>query len=74
MKMDNDLGDDDILEKNVVEQFYNHLSKFEKKNVIWFSTVKIDEFEILFHQYFNPIEDSNRFSFRDARSSLVSMF
>jgi hypothetical protein len=24
------LGDDDILEKNVVEQFYNHLSKFEK--------------------------------------------
>jgi hypothetical protein len=30
MKMDNDLGDDDILEKNVVEQFYNHLSKFEK--------------------------------------------
>lgn len=67
------LGDDDILEKNVVEQFYNHLSKFEKKcNVIRFSTVKIDEFgNTISHQYFNPIEESAiDFLFRDARSSL----
>lgn len=67
------LGDDDVLKKNVIEKFYDHLSEFENKcNVIRFSTVKINDLgNAISDQYFNPLQESAiDFLFRETRSSL----
>ena len=67
------LGDDDVLNENVVEEFYKQKNSFEENfNVIRFSTVKInDQSELISHQYINPItETAIDFLFRNTRSSL----
>lgn len=67
------LGDDDVLSKNVVEEFYKHKKSFDDKfNVVRFSTVKIDEKnEFISPQYLNPETESVvDFLFKNSRSSL----
>ena len=67
------LGDDDVLQNNVVEEFYNQKSNFEDAiNVVRFSTIKINEkSEFISDRYENPInENSIDFFFRETRSSL----
>ena len=67
------LGDDDVLQKNVVERFYEHLSEFEDKStVVRFSTIKINGFgAAISDQYFNPVKElAVDFIFRETRSSL----
>lgn len=68
------LGDDDVLDNNVVEEFYKNLEEVEdeKINVIRFSTFKIDEKNrIISEVYLHPkIEKATDFLFRDKRSSL----
>lgn len=67
------LGDDDVLEKNVVEEFYNQRNKFEDSiNVVRFSTIKINQKgDFISNKYNNPIiEKATDFLFRETRSSL----
>jgi len=68
------LGDDDVLDDNVVEEFYNNLNEIESENinVIRFSTVKMDENnQITTDVYQHPkIEETVDFLFRRTRTSL----
>ena len=68
------LGDDDILEKNVVEEFYKNLKTIQELDikVIRYSTVKIDEFGNKTSKlYINKkLETSLDFFFNKNRSSL----
>ncbi|MFE3871892.1 glycosyltransferase family 2 protein [Flavobacterium sp. ZS1P70] len=67
------LGDDDVLDKNVVEEFHNQRNKFEDSiNVVRFSTIKINQKgDFISDIYYNPItENSADFLFRETRSSL----
>lgn len=54
------LGDDDILDSNVVEEFYNHLSRFENRsNVIRFAIQKINHLSLpISAVQYNPILES----------------
>jgi hypothetical protein len=68
------LGDDDVLSKNVVEEFYKSLPeiKNEKISVIRLSTCKINEFgKSISQAYKHPkIEKAVEFLFNKTRSSL----
>lgn len=67
------LGDDDVLESNVVQAFYDNTEIFDEGcNVIRYSTYKInDTDEITSQKYENPrIESATEFLFRETRSSL----
>lgn len=66
------LGDDDTLDKNVVELFYKNSELFHSYNVVRFASQKIDESGKSISQiYFNPIiENTIDFVFRETRSSL----
>ncbi|MBF4517585.1 glycosyltransferase family 2 protein [Flavobacterium sp. ANB] len=68
------LGDDDVLDTNVVEEFYNNLNEVESGNisVIRFSTVKMDEnSQITTDVYQHPkVEETIDFLFRKTRTSL----
>lgn len=67
------LGDDDLLEENVVCEFYKNLNEIDAvANVIRYSTYKIDALGLLISsQYIHPkIEYSTDFFFRNVRSSL----
>ena len=67
------LGDDDVLEDNVVEEFYKHCDLFENEiNVVRFATVKIDaQNHATSLKYEHPTEErSTDFIFRTSRSSL----
>ncbi|MFV8368167.1 glycosyltransferase [Flavobacterium sp. LB2R40] len=67
------LGDDDVLNKNVVEEFYKQRNRFEGSiNVVRFSTIKINEKgDFISDKYYNPIiEKATDFLFRETRSSL----
>lgn len=67
------LGDDDVLEKNVVEEFYNQIHKFEDLiKVVRFSIIKINQRgDFISDVYNNPtIEKATDFLFRETRSSL----
>lgn len=72
------LGDDDVLGKNVVAEFYNNLPKIksENVNVVRFSTQKIDdEGKLISEIYYHPkIENAVDFLFRETRSSLSEYF
>lgn len=72
------LGDDDILEDSVVEEFYRNLPEIEKEgvNVVRFATQKIDgEDKFISEIYYHPkIENSVDFLFRSTRSSLSEYF
>ena len=63
------LGDDDVLGKNVVAEFYNNLPKIksENVNVVRFSTQKIDdEGKLISEIYYHPkIENAVDFLFRE---------
>jgi len=68
------LGDDDVLDENVVESFYNNINEVEKEeiNVIRFASQKIDEkgkpiSPIFQHQ---KIEKAINFLFNKTRSSM----
>lgn len=66
------LGDDDVLESNIVQAFYDNAPNFQDSNVIRYSTYKINENdEITSHKYENPrTESATDFLFRETRSSL----
>ncbi|MGO4819482.1 glycosyltransferase family 2 protein [Flavobacterium sp. W22_SRS_FP1] len=67
------LGDDDLLEENVVDEFYKNLNEIDAiANVVRYSTCKIDALGLLTSsQYIHPkIEYSTDFFFRNVRSSL----
>jgi glycosyltransferase involved in cell wall biosynthesis len=67
------LGDDDVLQDNVVASFYNQLSDFNHQvDVVRFSTYKIDALgHITSEQFTHPsIENTTDFLFRNVRSSL----
>ncbi len=67
------LGDDDLLEENVISEFYRNLNEINSvTNVVRFSTCKIDALGLLISpQYTHPkIECSIDFFFRNVRSSL----
>lgn len=68
------LGDDDVLDENVVEKFYENLDEINKLdvNVVRFATQKInDKGETTSDKYYHPkIENSIDFFFRPSRSSL----
>lgn len=68
------LGDDDILSKNVVQEFYNNIDEIEtiKINVIRYSTFKIDENDQKTSSKFTNqiIEKSTDFFIKKTRSSL----
>jgi glycosyltransferase involved in cell wall biosynthesis len=72
------LGDDDVLEENVVEAFYANLLEIEEEgiNVVRFSTQSIDKVKnIISKVYINPkVEKATDFYYRrhsgDVRSSL----
>lgn len=67
------LGDDDLLEENVVSEFYRNLNEIDAiANVIRYSTCKIDALGLLTSpQFTHPkIEYSTDFFFRNIRSSL----
>ncbi|MEA9413102.1 glycosyltransferase family 2 protein [Flavobacterium sp. PL02] len=68
------LGDDDVLENNVVEEFYKKLNEVEREDisVIRFATVKIDESSKLITKVHShpKIEEAIDFLFRKTRSSL----
>ena len=68
------LGDDDVLDKNVVKLFYESLPEIKKKkiSVVRYSTRKINEFgNIISGIYTHPkIENAVDFLFRKTRSSL----
>lgn len=68
------LGDDDVLDKNVVEEFYKSIFEVKEQriDVIRFSTQKIDEDGNAFSDvYFHPkTEIATDFLFRKTRSSL----
>lgn len=68
------LGDDDVLDNNVVEKFYENINEVNKAaiNVIRFATQKINEnCENISEKYYHPeIENSVDFFFRPSRSSL----
>lgn len=67
------LGDDDVLEENVVEEFHKQYKAFANScNVIRFATVKIDEKDCsISSKYEHPqLEKSTDFIFRKSRSSL----
>lgn len=72
------LGDDDVYEANVVEEFYNNIKDVEENgiNVIRFSTLKIDDNATpISNIYKHPkIESSLDFFFRNSRSSLSEYF
>jgi hypothetical protein len=67
------LGDDDVLDKNVVEEFYNQRNNFEDSiDVVRFSSTKINsKSDFTSNEYNNPInEKATDFLFREKRSSL----
>ncbi|TDE53938.1 glycosyltransferase family A protein [Flavobacterium sp. GT3P67] len=67
------LGDDDLLEENVVSEFYSNLNEIDSiANVVRYSTCKINALGLLISsQYTHPkIEHSIDFFFRNVRSSL----
>lgn len=68
------LGDDDVVENNVVEEFYKNLNEIESENisVVRFSTVKIDETgQTTTDVYHHPkMEEAVDFLFRRTRTSL----
>jgi len=68
------LGDDDVLDSNVVKDFYQNLYEIENENifVVRFSTVKIDEEgKVTTEVYYHPkIEQTIDFLFRKTRTSL----
>lgn len=67
------LGDDDVLDLNVVKAFYEHLEEIVVvSNVVRFASCKIDDKgKEISEVYYNPIiESSTDFLFRDTRSSL----
>jgi glycosyltransferase involved in cell wall biosynthesis len=68
------LGDDDVLEKNVVEEFYKNVNEIENESiaVVRFATVKIDKTsKTITDVYEHPkIEKTVDFLFRKTRSSL----
>lgn len=68
------LGDDDVLDKNVIEEFYKNIIEVKEQriDVIRFSTQKIDEHGSAFSDvYFHPkTESATDFLFRKTRSSL----
>lgn len=66
------LGDDDVLDANVIASFHDHKSKFENYNVVRFASCKINENgDVISNVYENPtIELATDFIFRDNRSSL----
>lgn len=67
------LGDDDLLEENVVCEFYKNLNEIDAiVNVVRYSTCKIDASGLFISsQYIHPtIEYSTDFFFRNVRSSL----
>lgn len=68
------LGDDDVLDTNVVEEFYQNLNEIENQNiaVIRFSTVKMDENgQVTTDVYQHPkVEETVDFLFRKTRTSL----
>jgi glycosyltransferase involved in cell wall biosynthesis len=67
------LGDDDVLQDNVVAAFYNQFDTFNKQvNVVRFSTCKIDALgHITSEQFIHPpLESATDFLFRNVRSSL----
>jgi hypothetical protein len=67
------LGDDDLLEENVVSEFYSNLNEINfATNVVRYSTCKIDSVgSLISPQYIHPkIEYSIDFFFRNVRSSL----
>lgn len=67
------LGDDDLLEENVVSEFYSNLNEIDSvTNVVRYSTCKIDALGLLISpQFTHPkIEYSTDFFFRNVRSSL----
>ncbi|KUJ63752.1 hypothetical protein AR687_00765 [Flavobacteriaceae bacterium CRH] len=68
------LGDDDVLDTNVVAEFYQNLNEIENENisVIRFSTVKMDENDqVTTDVYQHPkLEETIDFLFRKTRTSL----
>ena len=68
------LGDDDVLEENIVAEFYNNIEAVKEKgiNVIRYGTYKINEKgDKISEIYKHPIiETSIDFMFRNTRSSL----
>lgn len=66
------VGDDDVLDANVVASFYKHKSQFEKYNVARFSSCIINEKgDVISNVYQNPtLELATDFIFRENRSSL----
>ncbi|RZJ70858.1 glycosyltransferase family 2 protein [Flavobacterium sp.] len=66
------LGDDDVLDPNVVEAFYDKLAKNPKVDVMRFATQKIDASSVATSPvYLHPeLETSRDFLFRESRSSL----
>ena len=68
------LGDDDVLDNNVVEEFYSTINEvnFLKINVIRFASIKINSnSEVSSDPYLHPkLENSTDFFFRNTRSSL----
>ena len=70
------LGDDDVLGKNVVAEFYNNLPKIksENVNVVRFSTQKIDdEGKLISEIYYHPkIENAVDFLFRKLKGGTRS--
>ncbi len=67
------LGDDDVLQDNVVASFYNQFDNFNKQvNVVRFSTCKIDALGQITSEQFThpPLESATDFLFRNVRSSL----
>ncbi|NBL64833.1 glycosyltransferase [Flavobacterium sp. NST-5] len=72
----NILGDDDVLGKNVVEEFYKNEQLRKKSNVCRFASVKIDENSNAFSEIYTHPQFETRYDFleRKTRSSLSEYF
>ena len=67
------LGDDDVLQNNVVSEFYRNLNESNSQvDVVRFSTCKIDALGLITSPNFThpKLENSADFLFRNVRSSL----
>lgn len=67
------LGDDGVLQNNVVASFYNHFNDYNHQvDVVHFSTCKIDALGHITSKQFThpPLERATDFLFRNVRSSL----
>ncbi|MFB9108010.1 glycosyltransferase family 2 protein [Flavobacterium gyeonganense] len=70
------LGDDDVLDKNVVETFYSNLKEAKSENVIRFASCKIDENgDVSSNVYYHPQKESSVvFLFKEKKRNSLSEY